>query len=368
MSQRQIFIDTETTGLSPKHGHRIVELAAIETLSGQITGRVFHAYLDPKCDIDPGAMQVHGLSRDFLMGKPVFDDVVNAFVDFIRGAELIMHNAPFDTAFINSEFEGVGLPYTLNDTGKVICTMKLARRKFPGESVSLDSLIQRSGIKIVRRKHSALEDARILSEIFFRVLSDENFPVRDSLLKVNDRLPTELQTTPIQTTAFLSPAMLGMEKVIELVNARKDTFFYRKMHKRIIDHTVVNEKRWKSIPGPLLYAVSDNSGAVRYIGKWVTANAIYNRWIRHNTIHHQESSRNHYISELDKGNGPLSVWSVSIKELRPKLPSCLQMLADKEIAEGLEGLWIDRCFPQLFWNERKELVPADFDDGNFWEN
>lgn len=368
MSKRQIFIDTETTGLSPKNGHRIVEIAAIETTSGQITGRVFHTYLDPKRDIDHGAMQVHGLSRNFLRDKPAFGDVVNAFIDFICGAELIMHNAQFDTAFINAEFEGLGLSYTLNDIAQITCTMKLARQIFPGESASLDSLIQRSSINIIRGKHSALEDARILSEVFFRILSQEHSPAPNSRLGIGDKLHAALKATQTNSATFISPEMLGMEKVIDLVSARKDTFFYRKMYKRIIDHTVVNEKRWKSIPGPLLYAVSDKSGAVRYIGKWVTTNAVYNRWIRHNTIHHQESTRNRYISELDAGNGPLSVWSISIKELRPKLPKYVQMLTDKEIAEGLEGLWIERWYQQLSWNERRELVPANFDDGNFWQN
>ncbi|MGZ8212884.1 MAG: exonuclease domain-containing protein [Methylosarcina sp.] len=368
MEKRLIFIDTETTGLSPRQGHKIVELAAVETISEKFTGRAFHTYLDPQRDIDFGAMQIHGLSRDFLRGKPIFRDIADTFIDFIRGAELIIHNAQFDTAFIDAELEGSGKPHRLNDLGRVTCSMKLARQYFPGENASLDSLTQRSAVNIVRGKHSALEDARILSEIFFRILSPEHSPGTNSQRKVDDRLHADLKTLQINSTAFISPKMLGMEKVIELVNARKDTFFYRKMHKRIIDHTVVNEKRWKSIPGPLLYAVSDKSGIIRYIGKWVTANAIYNRWIRHNTIHHQESTRNRYISELDSGNGPLSVWSVSVKELRSKLPKHVQMLADREIAEGLEGLWINRWYQQLSWNERRELVPANFDDGSFWQN
>lgn len=102
MNKRQIFIDTETTGLSPNNGHRIVEIAAIETVSGQITGKVFHTYLDPEREIDPGAMKVHGLTPTFLEGKPTFFNIAETFVNFIRDAELIMHNAQFDTSFILS--------------------------------------------------------------------------------------------------------------------------------------------------------------------------------------------------------------------------------------------------------------------------
>jgi DNA polymerase-3 subunit epsilon len=367
MGNRQIFIDTETTGLSPKNGHRIVELAAIETISGQATGRVFHTYLDPQRDIDPSAIRVHGLSRDFLRGKPTFSNVAYAFIDFVRGAELIIHNAQFDTSFINSEFEGLGMPHTLNDLGRVKCSMKLARQQFPGESASLDSLIQRSEINIIRGKHSALEDARLLSEVYFQILCKSDSPLikNHSVIRVNDESPMKLNTLQTESVC-ITPEMLGMEKVIELVTARKETFFYRNMHKRIIDHVVVNDHRWKLTPGPLLYAVCDQSGTIRYIGKWVTANAIYNRWIRHKTIHHQESTRNRYIGELDAGNGPLSVWSISAKELRSKLPEFVQRKSDKEIAEGLEGLWINRWYQQLSWNERRELVPFGFDDGNFW--
>lgn len=366
MDKRQIFIDTETTGLSPLNGHRIVEIAAVETVGGLVTGKVFHTYLDPKREIDPGAMKVHGLSRDFLNGKPTFCNIAMNFVDFVRDAELMMHNAQFDTSFINAEFKRSGFSFTLNDIGNVQCTMKLARSLFPGESASLDSLIQRSNIKIVRGKHSALEDARILSDIFFQILSPENFSKINVQEKMDDQLTADFKTPPNLSSDFISPEMLGMEKVIDLVNARKETFFYRKMHKRIIDHTVVNERRWKSIPGPLLYAVADKSGAVRYIGKWVTANAVYNRWIRHKTIHHQESARNRYINELDRGNGPLSVWSISVNELKPKLPQSVQILTNKEIAEGLEALWIERWYQQLSWNERREPVPVNFDDGDFW--
>lgn len=225
MNKRQIFIDTETTGLSPNNGHRIVEIAAIETVSGQITGKVFHTYLDPEREIDPGAMKVHGLTLTFLEGKPTFFNIAETFVNFIRDAELIMHNAQFDTSFINAEFKRAGFSFTLNDIGNVQCTMKLARSLFPGESVSLDSLVQRSNIKIVRGKHSALEDARILSDVFFRVLSSESFSTIDDQNRKCAKIQEGVRINQALSSDLISPEMLGMEKVIELVNARKETFF-----------------------------------------------------------------------------------------------------------------------------------------------
>ena len=169
MGKRQIFIDTETTGLSPRQGHRIVEIAALETMSGRATERVFHIYLDPERDIDPRAMQVHGLSREFLTGKPTFSAIADDFINFIRDAELIIHNAKFDVAFIDEEFKRSGLPYRLNDLGNVLCSMQLAKNLFPGESASLDALIERLGLNITRDKHSALEDVELLSQVFFRM-------------------------------------------------------------------------------------------------------------------------------------------------------------------------------------------------------
>jgi hypothetical protein len=164
----------------------------------------------------------------------------------------------------------------------------------------------------------------------------------------------------------ITPNMLGMEKTIELTGARHETFFYRNMHKRLIDHRVVNEQRWKKIAGPLVYAVTDSTGTIRYIGKWVTATALSSRWVRHKTIHHQERARNLYIRELDAGRGPLAVWSISVQELRSRLPANTQSLANDEIADALEALWLQRWRNQLSWNHRNEPVREGFDDGDYW--
>lgn len=169
-----------------------------------------------------------------------------------------------------------------------------------------------------------------------------------------------------QNTMLVLPNMLGMEKTIELIGARHETFFYRNMHKRLIDHLIVNDQRWRKINGPLVYAVTDSCGVIRYFGKWESATALFSRWVRHKTIHHQERARNFYLSELDDKRAPLSVWSISVSELKSKLPVSIQGLSEKNIAVGLEALWIKRWRNQLDWNHRDEPVPTGFDDGDFW--
>lgn len=170
MPNRQIFIDTETTGLSVFAGHRMVELAAVETIDGELTGRQFHYYLNPGRAIDPYAQKIHGLSVEFLADKPLFSDVADAFIKFVQGSECFMHNAPFDTGFINAELAAAGCSQPLEQLTNITCTVSLAKSRFPGESVSLDSLIQKSEQQGIRGKHSALEDATLLANIYFKLL------------------------------------------------------------------------------------------------------------------------------------------------------------------------------------------------------
>lgn len=363
MNKRQIFIDTETTGLSASKGHRIVELAAVEAINGCLTGNSFHTYLDPERSIDPGAQQVHGITARSLVGKPKFADVADDFIDFVTGAECLMHNASFDSRFIDAELARAGHRQGIGDLVEVTCTVKLARQCFPGESASLDTLISRAGLEVTRHKHSALEDANLLAEVYFRTLTKA---------RAFSSAPTAPQTTSIDPTTealpHVSPEALGMEKVIEMVAVRQETFFYRNKHKRIIDHRVINERRWKKIDGPLVYAVTDHQGLIRYIGKWETPTPLHSRWLRHKTIHHQERTRNLYIAELDAGRGPLTVWSISVAELKNRLPRAMQCLTGSSLAAGLEALWIRRWKEHLFWNERIEPLLDGFHDGEFWKS
>ena len=161
---RQIILDTETTGLDPRQGHRVIEIAAVELLNRRLTGQYFHRYLNPDRDIDEGALQVHGLTREFLEDKPCFADVVDEFKAFIKGAELIIHNAPFDIGFLNHELSLLEIPALQNE---VIDTLKLAREMHPGKKNSLDALCGRYEIDNAHRTlHGALLDTALLAEVY----------------------------------------------------------------------------------------------------------------------------------------------------------------------------------------------------------
>jgi DNA polymerase III subunit epsilon len=166
---REIIFDTETTGLSPISGDRLVEIGCIEMENLFPTGRVFHKYVNPERDMPKEAFEVHGLSSDFLSDKPVFAAIADELHAFLSGAKLVAHNASFDMGFINAEFERVRKPAFSMDV--VVDTVQLARRKFPGAKVSLDALCDRFGIDRSRRsRHGALLDAEFLAEVYSELL------------------------------------------------------------------------------------------------------------------------------------------------------------------------------------------------------
>ena len=163
---RKIIIDTETTGLDPK-GHRIIELAALEVISRRSTGRAVHFRLDPEREIDAGATEVHGMTWEDLKGKPKFRDVAGEFIDFARGAEWIIHNAPFDLGFLDEEFKRAALPGCADIYASVTDTLALAREMYPGKRNNLDALCDRFGVDNARRSvHGALLDAQLLAEVY----------------------------------------------------------------------------------------------------------------------------------------------------------------------------------------------------------
>ncbi len=164
---RQIILDTETTGLDPKQGHRIIELAGLEVINRRPTGRTVHFYVDPEREIDVGATEVHGLTWEDLKGKPKFRDVAGDFLEFARGAEWIIHNAPFDIGFLDVEFALAGLPGCREAYCGLIDTLALARETFPGKRNNLDALCERFGIDHAHRTlHGALLDAELLAEVY----------------------------------------------------------------------------------------------------------------------------------------------------------------------------------------------------------
>jgi DNA polymerase-3 subunit epsilon len=167
MAARQIILDTETTGLNAKFGDRVIEIGCIELLSRNVTDRHFHAYLNPERDIEEGAAKVHGLTREFLADKPKFADIARDFVDYVSGAELIIHNAPFDVEFLNQELALAGLKKLSAYCPGIVDTLAMARELHPGKKNSLDALCERYAVNNAHRTlHGALLDARLLAEVY----------------------------------------------------------------------------------------------------------------------------------------------------------------------------------------------------------
>ncbi len=167
-TNRLVVLDTETTGLNPQEGHRVIEIGCVELVNRRLTGKRFHTYINPERTIDAGAIEVHGITNQFLDDKPVFSGVVDDFIAFIRGAELVIHNAPFDVGFINYEFSRLkNQTGTVTDYSKVFDTLSYARKKHPGQRNSLDALCKRYSIDNSHRDlHGALLDAEILADVF----------------------------------------------------------------------------------------------------------------------------------------------------------------------------------------------------------
>jgi DNA polymerase-3 subunit epsilon len=163
---RRIVLDTETTGLEPSLGHRVIEIACVELFDRRPTGRNFHRYLNPDREIDIGAIQVHGLTNDFLADKPRFPDIADEFVEFVAGAELLIHNAPFDVGFLDAEFALMGRP-GIETLCTVTDTLAMAREIHPGKRNSLDALCERYQVDNSRRSlHGALLDAQLLADVW----------------------------------------------------------------------------------------------------------------------------------------------------------------------------------------------------------
>jgi DNA polymerase-3 subunit epsilon len=164
---RLLIIDTETTGLDPKQGHRIIEIGVVEMSDRRPTGRHLHFYLNPEREIDAGAAEVHGMTWEDLREKPKFVDIAAEFLVFAQGAQWVIHNAPFDVAFIDAELERAGLPDSSSVYGALTDTLALARESFPGKRNNLDALCERFGISNAHRTlHGALLDAQLLAEVY----------------------------------------------------------------------------------------------------------------------------------------------------------------------------------------------------------
>lgn len=173
---RQVILDTETTGLSWERGCRVVEIGCVEFVERRPTGRTFHRYVNPDCEFEPGAAEVTGLTLDFLSDKPRFAEIVDEFVEFIEGAELVIHNAAFDVGFLDNELRLCGAHYgCLSSRCRVEDTLLLARQRFPGQRNSLDALCRRLGVDNSHRQlHGALLDAQLLAEVYIGLTSGQS--------------------------------------------------------------------------------------------------------------------------------------------------------------------------------------------------
>ncbi len=190
---RWIILDTETTGLDPAYGHRVIEIGAVEVVNRTITGRDFHTYLKPDRDSDPGALNVHGLTTQFLSDKPLFQEKIDEFLAFIEGAELIIHNAPFDLKFLNSELARIGREQVTTFCDGVTDSLVHAKTLHPGKRNSLDALCERYGISNAHRQlHGALLDSRLLAEVWLAMTRGQ-----DSLMIDNFEVPATEGTAAI---------------------------------------------------------------------------------------------------------------------------------------------------------------------------
>jgi DNA polymerase-3 subunit epsilon len=177
---RQIVLDTETTGLHANLGDRIIEIGCIEIVDRTLTSKDFHSYLNPERESDPEALKVHGLTREFLADKPKFAEVAAGLAEYLRGAEVIIHNAAFDTAFLDAEFGRLHLPPMAEIAGSIVDTVRMARELHPGKRANLDALCERYGVNNAHRNlHGALLDARLLTEVYLAMTRGQDSLIMD---------------------------------------------------------------------------------------------------------------------------------------------------------------------------------------------
>lgn len=226
---RQIVLDTETTGLDPLQGHRVIEIGCVEIENRRLTGRHYHCYLNPDREIDDGAVQVHGITSQFLADKPRFKQVAAEFLDFVRGAELVIHNAPFDLGFLNHELQLVDQTLeSMEAQCSVIDTLAMARKKHPGQRNSLDALCKRYEVDNSQRDlHGALLDAEILADVYLLMTGGQ------TILQLQNEEDTQqegegthrerdLSRGPLLVTQPSHADMLAHEQFLDRINKQSN--------------------------------------------------------------------------------------------------------------------------------------------------
>lgn len=217
---RQIVLDTETTGLEPRQGHRIIEIGCVEVIDRRITTNRYHQYINPQREVDEGAIEVHGISNEFLVDKPLFEDIVDDFLDFIRGAELVIHNAPFDVGFLDHELGRLGRESEeMEKICSVLDTLVLARKLHPGQKNNLDALCKRYSIDNSQRDlHGALLDAEILADVYLTMTGGQtslSLGANDDVMSGgNSQSPLSSRAIDSQLAGQLSVRRASAEEIL----------------------------------------------------------------------------------------------------------------------------------------------------------
>lgn len=232
---REVVLDTETTGIEHKEGHRIIEIGCVEVIDRRLTGRHYHVYINPQREIDEGAQAVHGISLEFLADKPVFADIADDFMNFISGARLVIHNAAFDVGMMDAEFARLNLTMTRDFCG-ILDTLALARDLHPGARNNLDALCKRYGIDNSHRDlHGALLDAEILADVYLMMtggqtdlaLADED-DNKDEVVDIDiDNL--DIDTRDLKVVRASAAELEAHEKFLELVDKKSDGAIWRRI-------------------------------------------------------------------------------------------------------------------------------------------
>lgn len=215
---RQIFFDTETTGIKPPD-HRVIEIGCVEVINRKLTGNHFHVYINPQREVDEGAFRVHGLSYDQLKDKPLFEEVADEFIEFVKGAEILAHNAPFDVGFLNSEFKHINKTISLESLGQITDTLKIARQLRPRQRNSLDALCQFYGVENSHRKlHGALLDAELLANMYLKMTAGQHhLELKSTLASETHALKQNSQATDSRKSKIIvKPSTDELSKMTEV--------------------------------------------------------------------------------------------------------------------------------------------------------
>ena len=235
---RQIILDTETTGLETRDGHRIIEIGCVELVNRRLTGNHYHQYIQPERDIDESAIEVHGITNEFLVDKPVFATVAEEFLDFIKGAELIIHNAPFDVGFINYEFSLLGPHWgAMLDHCTVLDTLDMARKMHPGQRNSLDALCKRYSIdNSSRTLHGALLDSEILADVYLAMTGGQALLLLDA----------EQTTAPGRQQEVVRP-LSHNRPPLRVICATDEELASHEVYMNLVDKSAGGQSLWRTL-------------------------------------------------------------------------------------------------------------------------